>query len=141
MIKYERIPEIISADVFGKSLFVLFDNGDIKKLDIDYLHKFGVNLSEKDFSRISFTPHSVIWKNLNYEIGHDSIYDLGQSVNLSPVSVVLLRKARKLSRRKLAQELNVQESEIQALETGKKTNIKLLQKIFSTLSHTEKSKL
>jgi len=133
MTKYNEIPKIKSAVVVDEDLYVLFENGDIKKLSINTFKELGININTKEFSNIYVSPFSVVWKKLNYEVGHDSIFDLGQTVNLSPVSVILLRKSQNISRRKLAQKLNVSESEISQLESGKKTNLKLLQKIFSTL--------
>ncbi len=139
--KYENIPTIKFVFPDTNGLFIVWDNFDIR-----YISKedFNIDIHTKEvikneiWSKIKFDNRTVSWTNYKiagqpYGVGYDSLFDISKPVELNNKIFFILRKSKNLTQAELAKKIKVKQPEISALETGKKTNLKLLQKALSVL--------
>ncbi len=142
----EYYPEILT--ILEKNNFtvvLLFSNYEIRKIDFkEFLTKFPKDknskliLLEKHWQTLRLDNGTLFFPNIMKQYGGNhidnfSIYDFSIKADFKTEYIRQIRKIKKLTQKQLANKIKVKQPEISALETGKKTNLKLLQKALSVL--------
>ncbi len=139
-----KILQIIDIDVKKHTVVFLFDDYKIKKFDFKKLSedKYKKKILNTDVFKTMTIEHGGLTfkhKSLKddfgyYAIGGDTLYYKGNNVVLPSNDLIrIYRKVKNVSQKKLAEKLKVPILELQRVEQGKETDLKLISRILSVL--------
>jgi len=141
--EYEEIDIISILEIKDYNIVLLFENFEVRQIDfVSFLEHFPEDkktnkqmLSANQWKTLKLDFGSLYFPNImnGFSVAPDSLYKYSIPASIKPEYISKIRKIKGFSQKQLAKKMRIKQSELSLIETGKKSDLKILSKALSIL--------